>query len=395
MMHLLASLVLLAAAQAPSRPAAPTTPITQAPYRVGPSDVLSVRVFNEADLTGSYNIDSDGSITFPYLERVSVAGLTVKDIEEKIQAGLRAGFVRQAQVSVDITNYRSRSILVMGEVRLPGEYKISGPVTLLELIARAGSLLPSAGPVLTVLRRRDGIAAAAPQPSPGAPLNVDSLRIAYDDLREGRPQANIMLQDGDTIFVPVADRFYISGFVKSPGTFVLVPGLTVQQALSMAGGLTERGSTRGVFCVTSPTISLSPKASTLILAFCPTSTLSIDVSSTLTSTLIDDISAMVKSAVDERLATAKVPTFDGISAMTPLIGATCNVLSRWFFCPRRTADCWFTRDWLDETFKLAVSTARRASRTAIACWSSRALASLIASVCDLSRDWAFRSAISA
>jgi polysaccharide export outer membrane protein len=72
------------------------------------------------------------------------------------------------------------------------------------------------------------------------------LRISYDDLKEGRLKANILLQDGDTIFVPAADRFYVSGFVKTPGMFVLTPGLTVQQAIALAGGLTERGSTRGL-----------------------------------------------------------------------------------------------------------------------------------------------------
>ena len=133
---------------------------------------------------------------------------------------------------------------------LAGKYTITGPVTLLEVIADAGSLTPTAGPILTVQRYRDGLAAAAAaalEPTlPGDPLGVELLRIPYDDLKEGRLKANILLQDGDTIFVPAADRFYVSGFVKTPGMFVLAPGLTVQQAISLAGGTTERGSTRGI-----------------------------------------------------------------------------------------------------------------------------------------------------
>jgi polysaccharide export outer membrane protein len=58
--------------------------------------------------------------------------------------------------------------------------------------------------------------------------------------------ANILLQDNDTIFVSAADRFYVTGFVRTPGSFVLQPNMTVQQAIAVAGGLTERGSTRGI-----------------------------------------------------------------------------------------------------------------------------------------------------
>lgn len=258
MVQLLLSLTLAFALQTAAAPAPPQAPVqvparapqsaTQAPYLVGPSDVLGVKVFNEADLTSQYNVDSDGAITFPYLGRVSVSGKTVQEIETILQAGLRDGYVKQAQVSVDITNYRSRSIYVLGEVKQPGEYKISGPLTLLELIGRAGSLTSTAGPIMTVQRHKDGIAAtAAASPAlPGEEKSVELMRIAFEDLREGRVNANILLQDGDTIFVPSADRFFVSGFVKTPGMYVLTPGLTVQQAISLAGGLTERGSNRGV-----------------------------------------------------------------------------------------------------------------------------------------------------
>ena len=82
--------------------------------------------------------------------------------------------------------------------------------------------------------------------APGDPRGAEILRVSIEDLREGKLQANIILQDGDTIFVPAADRFYVTGFVKQPGSFVLRPGMTVQQAIAEAGGLTERGSTRGI-----------------------------------------------------------------------------------------------------------------------------------------------------
>lgn len=256
MVQLLLSFIVTLAAQAvPAPTPAPVVP-AQFPvpagtnYVIGPSDVLGIKVFEEPALTGEYTVDTDGAITFPFIGRVTVSGKTIGDIEAEITTALRVDYVRRAQVSVNITQYRSRAIYVLGEVRNPGKYNITGPVTLLEVIANAGSLTPTAGPILTVQRYRDGLAAAAAaalEPTlPGDPRGAELLRISYDDLKEGRLKANILLQDGDTIFVPAADRFYVSGFVRTPGMFVLTPGLTVQQAISLAGGLTDRGSTRGI-----------------------------------------------------------------------------------------------------------------------------------------------------
>jgi len=217
-------------------------------YLVGPSDVLAIKVRDEPSLSDDFSVDSDGTITFPFLQRVAVAGKTLREIEEMIATGLRNGFVNRAEVSAEIKTYRARSIYVMGEVKAPGKYNIDGPVTLLELIARAGSFTSTAGPELIVQRYKDGIAAALAS-APAMPGNADSAelrRINIEDLKQGRFTANFLLQDSDTIIVPAADRFYVTGFVKTPGAFVLRPGMTVQQAIAEAGGLTERGSTRGI-----------------------------------------------------------------------------------------------------------------------------------------------------
>jgi len=241
---LLCSLVALAPAVLAGQVAA--VPQPSPTYLVGPSDTLSIKVLDEPSLSGEFNVDSDGTITFPFLQRVPVAGKTLREIEQIIATGLRADWVKRAEVSAEIKTYRSRSIYVMGEVKAPGKYNIDGPVTLLELIARAGSFTNTAGPQLIVQRYKDGIAAAVAT-APAAPGSTDSaelLRVNIEDLKQGRFTANFLLQDSDTIIVPAADRFYITGFVKTPGAFVLRPGMTVQQAIAEAGGLTERGSTR-------------------------------------------------------------------------------------------------------------------------------------------------------
>ena len=238
---------LMQAPQAPS-PAPPATSPAQPSltYIVGQNDVLGIKVFDEAALSAQYNVDAEGSITFPFVGRVDVKGKTVREIEVLLTKLLSDGYVRHPQVSVEISQFRSRSIYILGEVRSPGKYLIEGQVTLLEVIAKAGSLLPTAGNSINVLRYKDGVPVVNAPALPGDDRAAEVTRVSMDEIREGRVTANLLLQDGDTIFVPQADRYYVTGFVKSPGSFVLQPGMTVQQALAVAGGLTERGSNRGV-----------------------------------------------------------------------------------------------------------------------------------------------------
>jgi polysaccharide export outer membrane protein len=135
----------------------------------------------------------------------------------------------------------------MGEVRTPGRYNIEGPMTLLEVIANAGSTTAAASNTIIVQRYKDGLAAAVSAPvATGDARWAEVMRINLDDLREGKLSANLLLQDSDMIIVPPAERVYVSGQVKTPGSFVIRPGMTVRQAIAEAGGLTERGSTRGI-----------------------------------------------------------------------------------------------------------------------------------------------------
>lgn len=257
MLYTLLSLVVVLAGQAAVPPQAPDpakpAPTPQGPpsfnavYQIGPTDVLGIKVFNEDNLSNTYTVDSDGSITFPLIGRVQVAGKTTRQIEEHITKTLDADFIRRPQVSVEIATYRARSIYVIGEVRNPGRYSIQGPQTLLEVIAHAGSTTPTASNTIIVQRYKDGIAAAISAPAlPGDTGSAEVMRVSLEDLREGRLTANILLQDNDTIIVPPAERYYVSGFVKQPGSFVLRNEMTVRQAIAEAGGISERGSTRGI-----------------------------------------------------------------------------------------------------------------------------------------------------
>lgn len=252
MVNTLLSLIVFLSAQAAAPAQAPAAPQPaasfNATYLIGVSDVLAIKVFNEEQMTNKYTVDTDGSITFPLIGRFQVGGKTTRQIEEDLTRALQPDWLKRAQVSVEIAQYRSRSIYVLGEVRNPAKYNIEGQTTLLEVIAQAGSFTPNAAQTINVLRYKDGLTgvqAGAPV-VPGDPRGAEILRVSQEDLREGRLSANIILHDGDTIFVPAAEKFYVMGFVKTPGQFVLQPGMTVRQAISMAGGLSERGSNRRI-----------------------------------------------------------------------------------------------------------------------------------------------------
>ena len=260
MLHTLLALVVLAgqaAAPVPSEGAqspaptkvSPHQPVTVAGtvYQIGATDILGIKVFGEDALSNNYTVDSDGSITFPLIGRVQVAGKTTREIEEQLIKLLAGDYIRRPQVSVEIAQFRSRSIFVLGEVKNPGRYTIQGPQTLLEVIAHAGSTTPTASNTIIVQRYKEGIANAVSTAAlPDDTQTAEVLRVSLEDLREGKLNANIILQDSDTIIVPPAERFYVTGYVKQPGSFVLRPGMTVRQAIAEAGGLTERGSNRRI-----------------------------------------------------------------------------------------------------------------------------------------------------
>lgn len=244
MTALLVSLLFGVFAQAPPQPVSP--PPVEATYTVGPEDVLNIAVYNEPDLTGRFTVDSDGALTFPLLGRVEVGGLTLRAIEEKLTRLLAEGYLVNPQVTVTVEQYRSQRVFVTGEVRSPGAYSLKGQMTLLEVLAQAGGTTTEAGSEVLIIRPKRQSSEAGPL-SPGAPgdPSQDITRVRMQDVLSGNVR-EVVIRDGDTVYVPKAERFYVTGHVRTPGSFVWEPGLTVQQAVAMAGGVTERGSLRRV-----------------------------------------------------------------------------------------------------------------------------------------------------
>ena len=211
-------------------------------YVVGPDDILKIMVFDEPSLSGSYRIDTDGSFQYPMLGRVAAGGMRVREIEQLLKTRLEDGYVKRAQIAVDVDQFRSRNVFVVGEVRTPGKYPITGQMSLIEALAAAGSTTSAAGIEVLILHARPTAAGEVVMPADVEQANV--RRVSLADLQLGRLSENVTLMDGDTVFVPKAEKFYMTGQIKNPGAYTYERGLTVLQAISLAGGLTDKGSNR-------------------------------------------------------------------------------------------------------------------------------------------------------
>jgi len=228
------------AAQKPPKPETQKVD-SQTRYVLGPQDQLRITVFDEPELTNSYRVEADGFITFPLINRVGASGLTPAELQDRLRTMLANGYLKNPTVRVEIEQYKSQYVIVGGEVRTPGKIPMTGTMTLPEALAAAGSPTAAASTEVIVTH--------AKKPNPDGTIaekDPESLHVNLKQLQLGVAGQDIMLQDGDTIFVPKAQTFYINGAVRNTGQFIWEPGLTVQQAIALAGGLTERGSDRRI-----------------------------------------------------------------------------------------------------------------------------------------------------
>jgi polysaccharide export outer membrane protein len=230
-----------AAAAAQSAPADAQSMATD--YVVGSQDMLTITSYDQSDLSGKFTVEADGTFTYPLIGRVKAGNLTLRQIEAQLKKQLKdEGYFNNPQITVSMEQYKSQKVFVVGEVRAPGSYPLSGDMNLVEALAHAGSTLPSASGEVVIVHPTAGHPSGPVLPNLEDADNVE--RIDIRDLQNGTLSQNASLRDGDTIFVPRAESVYVFGQVKSPGAYALQQkNTTVLQALSLAGGVTDRGST--------------------------------------------------------------------------------------------------------------------------------------------------------
>ena len=211
------------------------TPTEASPeYRLGAGDAVRITVFQNPDLTLETRISESGIVSFPLLGTIRIGGLTISQAEKVIADGLREGnFVKQPQVSMLVLQIRANQVSVLGQVNRAGRFPIDvADLRLADVLAIAGGIASSGADMVVVAGTRGG-----------KPFRAE---IDLPNLFSPEGSPDISIQNGDVVWVDRAPVVYIYGEVQRPGTLRLERNMTVLQVLASGGGLTLRGTVKGL-----------------------------------------------------------------------------------------------------------------------------------------------------
>lgn len=202
---------------------------------LGAGDTIRITAFRYPDLTTETRIGEDGKVNVPLVGPMAVAGLTPDQAARQIAERMKSGkYILNPQIDVTVLEARSRQVSVLGFVTRPGRYVLDGTTAkVTDVLAMAGGLVPAASDTAVVTRTRNGKSES---------LNIDLAAI----IRGGDASKDIQIGSGDSVFVPKAPVVYVYGEVMRGGSYRLERGMTVMQAIAVAGGISPRGSERGV-----------------------------------------------------------------------------------------------------------------------------------------------------
>jgi polysaccharide biosynthesis/export protein len=211
-----------AQAAAPAAPAAAPSP----GYSLGPNDGLSVIVYGQQEFNVTTRVKPDGSIVVPLIGKVQAQGKTVLTLADEITRRLVQGnFLREPIVNIEVTEYASSFVRVAGKVGSPGLVPLDRSNRLLDILLRSGWVQDSGSEIIYIRRVNSG----------------QEVEVSTKDLARGTV-ADVILQPGDTVFVPVSELVYLTGAVVGPGSYPLKRDMTVSEVLAMAGGVNATGS---------------------------------------------------------------------------------------------------------------------------------------------------------
>ena len=219
-------------------------PVSQTPgprnYVLGPEDQITIRLLDAEEVDNKpVRVDFSGNIRLPLVGRIQAGGLSVDQLETELIREFKK-YIKDPQVSVSITEFRSQPVSVLGAVRNPGVHQVQGRKTLLEMISMAGGIDPEAGHNIMITRRKEygPIPLKTAKPDETGEYTVADVDLA-SILEARNPRENIEVKPNDVITVPRGQLVYVMGQVKRPGGFVLRQRETLSalQALALAEGL--------------------------------------------------------------------------------------------------------------------------------------------------------------
>ncbi len=225
---------LVAGAQTSVAPAAATA---NAEYKLGAGDVIRIVVYQNADLTLETRVSETGVISYPLLGSIRIGGLGIGAAEKLIADGLKNGsFVKSPQVTLILLQVKGNQASVLGQVNRPGRYPIeTADMRMTDLLANAGGVATTGGDMLVLTGTRNGKPVRFE-------IDLPTVFAPGDQTRAN----DVLIQNGDVLWVDRAPIVYIYGEVQRPGPMRLERGLTLMQALATGGGLTQRGTERGI-----------------------------------------------------------------------------------------------------------------------------------------------------
>ena len=189
-------------------------------YIISPNNILEITVYQEPDLSTTTRVSPDGTINYPLLGNIKAVGLTVRELEKKITDLLTEDYLVSPQVTVFVKEYANISIL--GQVRSPGSYQMKENLTLTQAIALTGGFNPTANTSkVKIIRTAGG--------------DKETLEVNVDQILE-KSAPDFEIKANDTIMVDEYGRFSIMGQIARPGVYGLQRGLTVVEAIGLAGG---------------------------------------------------------------------------------------------------------------------------------------------------------------
>ena len=206
-----------------------------AEYRLGSGDVMRISVYQNPDLTLETRVSENGLVSYPLLGNIKLGGLSVTQAENLISAGLKNGnFVKNPQTTIVVLQVKGNQASVLGQVNRPGRYPIeTADMRLTDLIANAGGVAPTGAEIVVLTGKRNG---------QDYRVEVDLPSI----FARGGSAQDIFILNGDAVWVDRAPMVYIYGEVQRPGPMRLERGMTVMQTLATGGGITQRGTEKGI-----------------------------------------------------------------------------------------------------------------------------------------------------
>ena len=227
--------VMPAAAIEPGSSQHPGQPVSYGLESLGVGDMVRITVFRNPDLTTEARVSERGTIMFPMVGEIQATGLTPTQLSQRIADKLRAGkYVVNPEVTTSVAQINSRQVSVLGNVTRPGRYPLDATTArVTDLLAAAGGIAPTGSDQVTLVTVRNG-------QTQKQEIDLGAM------IRMGDLSKNAELQPGDTIYVGRAPQIYVHGEVHRGGAFRVEKDMTVMQAIALGGGITPRGTTRGL-----------------------------------------------------------------------------------------------------------------------------------------------------